>query len=788
MPRRNAWQWLPIAVVLWVAHIDPAAAQRPRVDVGLVVDVRGPHVERLRTTLATEVQALTQREFDVRFSSDYTVTTDGTVAGARRSLELLYRAAAVDLVIAGGPVVAHAALELGRAGRLPKPTVASGVLHAGVQRAPLAGQASGVGNLNYIAFPTDVPADLRVLAQIVDFNHVAFLFSGRIATAIPELEAHYLAAARAVGAEATVVAVSGDVDAVLAALPAVADAVFLAQPLDLGRDGMARLAAGLRERRLPSFSAVGTSQVEAGVLLGLHSDADQSRLARRVALNIQRILLGEDAGTLPVFFHRSERLTINMTTADAIGVSPSWSVLTEAELVGARDESLRRQLTLTAAVREAMGSNLDLAAARYTVAAGRQQVREARARLLPQFELQAAGVLIEEGLGSPLQTESSVDGTAAVRQALYAEPAWAAWAAQKHLQRGREAELEQVRLDVAQAVAVGYLNVLRAKTAERVQKQNLELTRSNLELARVRREIGVSGPSEVFRWESQIATARRAVILANATRNQAEIGLNRLLHRPLEEAFDIEETGLFDPDLVTHDERFRRFLADKRTFRVFRDFMVHDGLSSAPELIALDAAIAAGERTLVSSQRAHWQPAVGLRGALSRHLLRDGAGAQQPAPGGDASWSLGISASLPLWSGGGKFAAAARAAEELAQLSRQREALTEAVAARIRVTMHQAGASYAAIGLSEDAAVAAAKNLELVEDAYGRGVVSILALLDAQNAATLAEQGAANSVFDFLVDLMATERALGKFYLFAEDERREAWFARANDYIDARLP
>ncbi len=68
-----------------------------------------------------------------------------------------------------------------------------------------------------------------------------------------------------------------------------------------------------------------------------------------------------------------------------------------------------------------------------------------------------------------------------------------------------------MRLDIAQQTATAYLNVLRAKTFERVQKDNLQLTRSNLELARVRRQIGVSGPAEVYRWESQMAIVRQYV-------------------------------------------------------------------------------------------------------------------------------------------------------------------------------------------------------------------------------------------------------------------------------------
>ena len=43
-----------------------------------------------------------------------------------------------------------------------------------------------------------------------------------------------------------------------------------------------------------------------------------TRMARRIALNLQRILLGDDPGTLPVDIERTEVMTINMATARAI--------------------------------------------------------------------------------------------------------------------------------------------------------------------------------------------------------------------------------------------------------------------------------------------------------------------------------------------------------------------------------------------------------------------------------------------------------------------------------------
>jgi outer membrane protein TolC len=59
-----------------------------------------------------------------------------------------------------------------------------------------------------------------------------------------------------------------------------------------------------------------------------------------------------------------------------------------------------------------------------------------------------------------------------------------------------------------------------------------------------------------------------------------------------------------------------------------------------------------------------------------------------------------------------------------------------------------------------------------VQDAYRWGTVDVLDLLDAQNAALVADQVAANAVYDFLVDYMNIERAMGRFELMLGTQER----------------
>ena len=380
-------------------------------------------------------------------------------------------------------------------------------------------------------------------------------------------------------------------------------------------------------------------------------------------------------------------------------------------------------------------------------------------------------------------------------QLIYSDSARANVDIQGHLQTSREQVRERTRLDVALDGAAAYLDVLRAKAFERIQRDNLTVIRSNLELAETRRRIGVARQSEVIRWENEIANNRRDVIRANAQRNLAEIELNRLLNRPLEESFATVESDLDDPNLLTTAAQLEPYVGNPVAFDIFRDFMTEEGLARAPELRELDAAIRSQRRTVVAAERAFWAPTVALQadvtGIETGGVGSGTLGLNLPFPSAlsrpnGLNWTIGFSASVPVFSGGARRAELGRAREVLDERLLDRRAAAERLEQRIRSTLHQVGASYAAIELAWLAADAARRNQALVTDAYEQGVVPILDLLDAQNAALVADQVAASVVYDYLIDLMRVQRAIGRFdFLMTSDEhqvflkRLEAFFTAA---------
>lgn len=792
---KHRWTIAAISILLLMTVAQARAQQTDSlrsVHISIVFDGPSPRDAQPHALFESEIRNLMGREFDVHFDP---AQADWTQAGVTRLIDQMLNDPDVDLLIALGVIASQYVAHLDS---LPKPVIAPLVVDASLQGFPMEGGVSGVPNLSYLAFPNTLTRDLKKFREIVDFDQVLLLAHDNMV--IPNFGERIAEASRAAGVVIAGAGVGTTAASALAALPNDVEAVYLFPLMHMPDDEFDGLVAGLIERRIPTFSFFGEPDVERGVMASLTPDVFP-RLARRVALHAFDILLGADPGALPVTFLPGERLQINMETARAIGVYPEWGVMTEADVIYdlAPEGPAPRRLTLAEAVQEGIQANLSLLAEDRVVAAGAWEVRQARSTLLPHLDLSTTGVLVDKNLAETsfgTQPQRSLNGSLTLTQLLYSDRALGNLSIQHTLQDAREFDRETVKLDVALEVAVAYLNVLRAKTFERIQLENVRLTRSNLELARVREALGQSGPAEVLRWESQIATNRKNQIVASAQRRASEIALNQLLNRPLEEDYVTAESELDDPAVLLDAFRYLPYVNNPQSFEIFRNFMTREALVNAPELHAFDAAIEAQEIVHRITRRAFWSPTIAVKGGLNSQLAKGGAGADgglvlPPELGAafpeanDTHWNLGLSLTFPIFQGWGKRADRGVASETLARLRTERASAHTLIEQRIRTAVELAGGSYGSIQQANEAAVAAERSRELVTDAYARGAVSILDLLDAQNAALVTREVAANAVYDFLIDLMQAQRAIGQFDFFRTPDDLADFEQRMDDYFRA---
>jgi outer membrane protein TolC len=665
------------------------------------------------------------------------------------------------------------------------------VIDSALQGVPLRRGTSGRHNFTYVAGLERVESEVRRFHEIVGFRHLVALVDDALLRALPELAGKADGLSAALGARITIVRTTNDVQAALTALPADADAVYVTGLLQFSDADLLSLAQGLTARRLPSYSALGRSEVEAGLLMTTGgTQREVERLSRRILLMIQRIAQGEDPATFEVAFPTDQRLLINMRTATAIGFSPRWQHLMDAEQFDVPPVANLQSLTLLEALQAALEANPALEASRQRLGSSADDVRIARSELLPSLDASATRTRIDADRANPLtQAEDTTSTGLAFQQILYSERAWAGYSISRSLLEAARQGERQDMLDTLESTASAYFDLLRAKSIEAVRRDNVENTRRNLETSRVREAVGLGGHSDYLRWVAQLARDRQQLLTAESARRQAETELARLLHRPATQPFATVETGIDDPLQLVSGPRMQALLDTPARWDSFMRYAVETAINNAPEIAQADAVVTSRERSVTAARRAYWLPDIALVSNGSKAVRKRGAGSASLAGTPDnESWSASVQLSLPVFTGRRRAAELSQARHDLRASEADRAAATDGVEARARIMLHRTASSYPSIALSREAAAAADENLAMVTDAYARGAVSVTDLIDAQDAALSAGLAAADAKYTFLSDFVSVLRAMSQFDVLLNPGSRDAWLQQVDQWFRDHQP
>ncbi|PIE71888.1 MAG: hypothetical protein CSA22_00585 [Deltaproteobacteria bacterium] len=769
-----------MSVVILTASL--AAGAERTVRIGIVSDGPVIRFDLQVDLIQTEIKALTSGEFAVLFPADKQVQGDWTARGVVSAFDQLLSDPEVDLILALGTLASHIA---GHVPALTKPVIAPLVIDAALQNMPVNSDGtSGKKNLLYINTFQHFERDVRVFHDIIPFTRLVILADEQIIAGVPGIRKRGGDLARKYGFEPQLITVAHAAAPVLEQIPSDTQAVMISPLVRLNTAEMQALIDGLNALKLPSFSLWGRPEVEMGVLAAMAPERRTDRIARRIALDVQQILLGTPPESIPVGFQTGHQLVLNMRTARQIGVYPPWSVLIEAELLYAKQGQTLPRLTLSEAVRHAQTHHPQLKQARAQTAEKAGAAAAARSRLFPQLHagLGLSRVDADSAASSfGSRAEQALVGSLGFSQVIYHEQAWANAAIQKIAVAAADAATAEQEQDISLSCAVWFLNLLKAQTLLQIRKEDLKLTIANMDRARGRRAVGISSPAEVYRWESVLANARKSVLVSQARERQAAIALNQLMGKPISAAFQLVEPALKDPFFLISDPQIFAVAQSPGKSEHLMHAAVSCAFSTSYRLKQIDAKIKAKKREQTAAKRAFYLPDVHLEAGLSHQLKRSGEAADGVTvsvgtaafdmdPPEDRAWKVEILATYPVFDSGLRKAEAGRINDQLSALLFTRKAVCVQIETAVRKAFHSAGASYPGIGLSRKAAASARKNLALVTDAYERGVMSIIDLLDAQNAALHAELGAANAVFDFLIDLANIQRLLGQVDFSADPD------------------
>lgn len=767
------------------------AAQNSPKRVAIITDCDNPTLTQTTQSIIHETKRLLQE--DVEIGEVVVTVPDCSRAAMIAAVNTLLSDRSVDVVVGHGVIASDV---LAKSGPYSKPVLASLVINPMAQNIPLTNaRTTGVRNLSAIVLPYSPQRDLEMFHRMVDFNQLAVIMDEYTLSNIPELNQYLIDAIEGLGVNYQVIRSEKSVEDALAQISDSTDAVYLLPTNQLGEEGRQALIDGINELKLPSYSAIGRFDVDRGVLTGMGTLSNFSRLSRRVALDIQQILDGTRPEDIPVDLEFKEQLVLNAGVSRKIDFNASWEFLAEALMVNDVKDDIEVKYNLKAAIALALEQNLDLVIAKKDLETTEQEVNLAKGKLLPQLDASGSLTAIDQdraslGFGQSPEYQSFLSGS--LTQVIFSDQAFANKYIQDRIFAAAEEQYKAQTLDLIMDVSFAYVRVLQAQTNQDIQKVNLEVTRKNLELARASQVIGQTGLSDVYRWQSEISIAKIELIKAGVILQQAEFELNRILNKKINEDFVLLHEGEDDPLLIFRDERGDRVINSAMDYVNFADFLVQEAMENMPEVKSLQLSLEAQQRAYKNAKRQFYAPQVSLKAGLDQEIYRGGEGSEfgltipgvtPKGPPDNTYWNVGLGASIPIFTGMQRKAVSQQQRLQTEAIMSQQAALQLAVETNVRSALENVRGSMQNIDLSTDAEEASVKNFDIVQDSYSEGRVTITQLLDAQKAAISAQLNKANAIYIYVNDMVSLERSVGEYLFLMTTEEKSEFFNKLTQYL-----
>lgn len=756
--------------------------------IGMISDGNARLFNHFRTEIDKEINLLLGSNDTIKIPDHLVLNANWSLETARTHYQTLVTHPDVDIIVGLGFMTGSVIAE---SHPFPKPVISLGLVDPHLFGLPEpTNNQSHIENLTYVNFNQSAQRDLMSFYEVYPYEKLGIIFYAELLK-LPSFNALASQLMEDIPATLVPLPLALSDDDMFAILDADIDAVYISHLGPLEDSHKEQLIEAINQRKIPSFTDQ-IIDVERGVLAGISPEEDLVKLIRRVALNIEAILAGVNPAKLPVNLSFQERMTLNMATARRIGFSPRFDIMGKSDLLNQYDLATHRHLNLVEVMKNVQDASLDLRLETKDLQAARQDINQAMTAYLPSITLNGSGLLVEKETAESSmgqQAERTISGAVSGSQVVFSEQILANISTQRHAFTSAEAHYQETRRAVILNAAEAYFQVLLAQTAQTISKDNLDLIRQNLEIAKTREATGLISKGDVYRWESELASAVTQLITSQNQVKMTKRNLNRLLDRPINEPFVVDDVSLGSSLYTIYvDKLLKNLIDDPVSLSALVDFFIADGIRQSPEIQQLDAAIASLERQRQSLRLKRFVPTLAAQGEYSQTLDRSGAGADLPGVVyDDETWNVALSASIPIFSGGETTVELNNNRLNLERMKIQRIQLIKSIEFRVRNAVDDVMVQGVNLEASKRSADFARRSLELTQANYENGTVSIVELISAQNSALTAQSAALNSEYEYVTSVLNVEAEVGDFLLLGTPSERQAYADRLREFTDARL-
>ncbi len=421
----------------------------------------------------------------------------------------------------------------------------------------------------------------------------------------------------------------------------------------------------------------------------------------------------------------------------------------------AEAETIR--LSLEAAMKIAAAENPGILAAGYGVESSRAGVRQARSGFMPQIDF----VETVNRTTNPMWVFGAKLNQASIDQRdfnpeLLNDPdayddyssaltmSWPVFAGGKiyhtfkQAEKHAEAEMlvfKRTRQEVIARAAVSYVGMMLAGEQLKVVNQSIESARANLKMVQAAFDSGLAVKSDLLRARVTIAELEQQRLQAESRVKTARAGLNAVMGKPVE-----------TPLVLT--SVFEKCCALTGDIGHWTD----TALSNRYDLQHLYCMEAMAEREVGKSRAGHY-PSLRLVGSYDLHSedFHDTAD----------SYTVGAVMSLNLFKGFGVSADIRGARADLAKVRQMIKGRELAVRVEVQSAFLDAQSASERIDVARAALDQAEEGLRIVKNRYQNGLLTIVALLDAELANQQAKMSYSRALHDYRTAMIRLKLAAG---------------------------
>lgn len=300
------------------------------------------------------------------------------------------------------------------------------------------------------------------------------------------------------------------------------------------------------------------------------------------------------------------------------------------------------------------------------------------------------------------------------------------------------------RQELMLRVTSSYFNVLRAIDGLEFAKAEQRAIERQLEQTKHRFNLGLTAITDVHEAQAQFDNAHARVIQAENGLAVALEGLREITNRNIT-TVDVLNTDLFSPSMPQP--------SSAQTW-------VEQAYENNLNLVMNRAGVDIAEQRIDLAKSGHY-PTVRLTANYSNNDQRTSG---RPSLNGMDSRSIGIQASVPIYSGGKTIASTQQARDNFVVASQTLEESRRAVERTVRTAYNEVVASISTIGALEQAVISAESAFKATQAGLEAGSRTIVDVLNSNRNLYDARRNLSEARYTYILNMLALEQAAGSIH------------------------